>query len=356
MQVTATTAEAVITMLKKNSKSLGHAADLTTLAALAFALFAVVHARAQQTSPSVPANIDTAATGSSKGATIPNQTMVTAAPEGLERLKLAPGYLLQMDIYNTPEMTTPLRIDEQGDVTVPLVGSVHIGGETLSQAQSTIAKALVDKEILKAPQVTLNLVQFAAKNISVLGEVHSPGRIQMLAPESLGDVLALVGGETIAAGNDIEIQHHAETGGIAVRHVKYVQGKNTAALQSVLVDPGDTVLVHRAGIVYVLGAVYKPGGYLMVNGGSIDLIQAISLAGGTTLQASTRWAVIVRKQGTGLVQFKVPLDKIEKGGASPVQLQWDDAVYVPTSTWKSVLINGSAIMGAAASAVVFRVP
>ncbi len=343
-------------MLKRIAKGTGRVANLLMLAALVSASFATAPATAQQSTTSVNANIDLVApTTSSRQSTL-NQGGVTAAPEGLERLKIAPGFLLQMEVYNTPEMSTELRVDEQGDVSVPLVGSVHLAGETVPEAQKTIAKALVDKEILKAPQVTLNLRQFAARNISVLGEVHSPGRIQLLAPEPLGDVLSLVGGETIAAGNDIEIQHREATGAMATRHVDYVQGKDQTALHSELIEPGDTVLVHRAGIVYVLGAVYKPGGYLMVNGGSINVVQAIALAGGTTLQASAKWAVIVRKQGTGLVQFKVPLDKIQKGAATPVQLEWNDAVYVPSSTWKSVLINGSGIVGAAASAVVFRVP
>ena len=341
-------------MLKRIARSHGRAVDLLMLAAFACPLLGAAPARAQ-TPMAVPARIDSSETGPTRRQATQGQNGVMAAPEGLERLKIAPGFLLQMEVYSTPEMSTELRVDEQGDVSVPLVGSVHLAGETVPEAQKTIAKALVDKEILKAPQVTLNLRQFAARNISVLGEVHSPGRIQLLAPEPLGDVLALVGGETIAAGNDIEIQHREATGAMAARHVNYVQGKDQTALHSELIEPGDTVLVHRAGIVYVVGAVNKPGGYLMVNGGSINVVQAIALAGGTTLQASAKWAVIVRKQGSGLVQFKVPLNKIQKGEASPVQLEWNDAVYVPTSTWKSVLINGSAIVGAAASAVVFRV-
>ncbi len=312
--------------------------------------------RGQQTSPVVAATIDEAATPSSKQPPISNQSGLTATPEGFESLKLAPGYLLEMDVYNTPEMSTQLRIDAQGDVTIPLIGSLHIAGDTLSQAQNAIAKALVDKEILQAPEVTLNVVQFAAKNISVLGEVHGPGRIQLLAPEPLGDVLALAGGETIAAGNDVEIQHRAENGELTSRHIPYAQGSDPTVLQSVMVNPGETVLVHRAGVIYVLGAVIKPGGYLMVNSGSLSVIQAISLAGGTTLQASTRWAVVVRRQGNAYVQFRVPLGKMETGSATPIQLQLNDALYVPTSTWKSVLINGSNVISAATSAAVFRVP
>ena len=321
-----------------------------------FILLSLTPGKGQQPSPEVTARIGDGNATLSKRASIQSPAGVMAVPEGFKKLKLAPGYLLQMDIYNVPEMLTELRIDAQGFVSVPLIGPIHIEGDTSVEAQSAIAKVLVDKEILKNPQVTLNIVQFSSKYVSVLGEVQSAGRIQLLAPEPLEDVLALAGGETIAAGNEIEIQRPAEGGQLTSEHVKYVQGEDPAALQSVKVEPGDTVLVHRAGIIYVLGAVNRAGGYLMVNGGSLNVIQAVSLAGGTTVQASLRWAVIVRRQGSGFIQFKVPLDKMEQGKAAPVQLELNDALYIPLSTWKAVLVNGSNVLSAATLAAIYRAP
>jgi polysaccharide biosynthesis/export protein len=284
---------------------------------------------------------------------IPIPTGVNAAPEGFESLKLSPGDLLQMDIFGVPDMSAQLRIDAQGNVSIPLIGSIHIAGSTILQAQNTIAKTLAEAEILRSPQVVLNLLQFSARNISVLGEVQSPGRIQLLAPEPLGNVLAMAGGETVAAGNDIELQHRAPGGATETRHVAYAQGKDPANLQSVLVEPGDTVLVHRAGVIYVVGAVNRPGGYLMVNGGTLNVVQAISLAGGESLQSSTRWAVIVRRKDDGVTQIKIPLGKMEKGEAPPAALQLNDALYVPVSGWKTLVTNGSSILSAAAAASVY---
>jgi polysaccharide export outer membrane protein len=343
-------------MLKRRSKSLKASIAAGCLVGTTLIFTTPKAARAQETSPVITAPIDESATPSTARQHTFNPPTLTAAPEGLEHLKLAPGYLLQMDIYNVAEMSTELRVDDQGEVTIPLVGRVHIADETLEQAQTTIAKALVDKQILKDPQVTLNIIQFAAKYISVLGEVHAPGHIQLLAPAPLGDILAMVDGETIAAGNDIEIQHRQEDGKVTTRNVRYAQGEDPSVLQSVFVDPGDTVMVHRAGIIYVLGAVFKPGGYLMVNRGSLSVIQAVSMAGGTTLQASTKWAIVVRRQGNGFVQFRVPLGKMETGKATPVQLQLNDALYVPVSSWKAVVINGSNVISAATSAAVYRFP
>jgi polysaccharide export outer membrane protein len=304
----------------------------------------------------VSANADEAGSMSTRKPPSQNHSELTPTPEGFENLMIASGDLLHMEVYNTPEMDSDLRVDGHGDVTIPLIGSIHIAGDTIFQAQRAIAREFVDQEILKSPQVTLNVLQFASRNISVLGEVQSPGRVQLLSSEPLGNVLALAGGETLAAGNDIEIQRRGDDGKLTTTHVKYAQGSDPDSLQSVMVDPGDTVLVHRAGVIYILGAVTRPGGYLMVNSGSLSVVEAVSLAQGTTLQASTRWAFIVRRQGDGFIQFKVPLGKMETGGATPVELKLNDVLYIPTSTWKAVLINGSNVLSAATSAAIYKGP
>ena len=326
------------------------------LTGLMCSVAASLTAFSQQTSPSVLSNIYEGNRATTKQSRQNNSSGVLAVPEGFEKLTLSPGFLLDMNIYNVPEMSAQLRVDAQGFVAVPLIGPVHIEGDTVPEAQKAIAAMLADKEILKDPQVSLNILEFSTRYISVLGEVQSPGRIELLAPEPLDKVLALAGGETIEAGNDIEIEHPSLNGELSSRHVEYAQGRDSDTLRTTLVEPGDTVLVHRAGIIYVLGAVNRPGGYLMVNGGSLSVIEALALAGGTTLQASTKWAVVVRRQGAGVTQFKVPLSRMETGDASPSQLQLNDALYIPVSTWKAVLINGSNVLSAATSAAIYRAP
>lgn len=310
----------------------------------------------QQTSPGVASDIHGGTHATSRPSRQLNPGPVFSVPEGFEKLTLAPGFLLDLNIYNVPEMSSQLRIDSRGFATVPLIGPVHLEGDTVPEAQGAIAAMLVDKEILKDPQVSLNILEFSSRNISVLGEVQMPGRIELLAPEPLDKVLALAGGETIEAGNDIEIEHPSSNGALSSRHVEYAQGKDSASLRDTMVEPGDTVLVHRAGIIYVIGAVNRPGGYLMVNGGSLSVVEAVALAGGITLQASAKWAVVVRKEGDGVKQFKVPLSHMETGNAAPVQLQLNDALYIPISTWKTILINGSNVLSAVSSAAIYRAP
>jgi len=343
-------------MWTKRAKRLLMWGSLAALACMMVAGAAPMMSLAQQGTPAVTANISDRGELVQRQPPAANPYGLSPVPEGFEGLRISPGYLLSMSIYGVPEMTTELRVDAKGFVTIPLIGGVHVAGETLPQAQEVIAKALDEQEILKKPQVQLDVVQYASTSVSVLGEVHSPGKVQVLAPAPLGDVLALAGGETIAAGKEIEIQHIDADGKATARRVVYQQGKDEAVLRKTIVEPGESVVVQRAGIIYVLGAVNRPGGYLMVDGGSLSVVQAVSLAGGTTLQASTKWAVIVRRQGDSYVQFKVQLDKMQTGRATPVQLEWNDALYVPVSSWKAVLVNGSNVISAATSASIYRAP
>ena len=111
----------------------------------------------QENATQLPAALDQPSTARRRLST-PSQTAITAVPEDFSKAKLSPGYLLQMEVYDTPEMSTTLRVDAKGDVSVPLVGQVNVGGKTLAEAQHTIAKALIDGQILVAPEVSLNVI------------------------------------------------------------------------------------------------------------------------------------------------------------------------------------------------------
>ena len=183
-----------------------------------------------------------------------------------------------MEVFDTPEYSLDLRVDPNGNVTIPMVGSVHVGELTLVAASTKIAAALRDaKDDLPSPEVNLNIEQYAGRDITVLGEVHNPGRIELLAPRHLDDVIAMAGGETQYAGKAIEIRHEA---GVTPRTqmIYYSRSRDNHILSESMVLPGDTVTVKRAGIVYVLGAVTRPGGYIMQEDGDLNVTQALALA------------------------------------------------------------------------------
>ncbi len=313
---------------------------------------------AQSNNPYVSANVDDLATGAQRRPLTPySQIPVSPAPEDFEKSVVGPGTLLSMDVYNTPELSgLTLRVDAEGDVSVPTLGTVHVAGITLPEAQRAMEKALVDGEILVAPNVRLTVVQYPAAYVSVLGEVQNPGRYLLIAPRSLSDVLGLAGGETVAASDEVEIQHPAAAakGGANSQHVHYTQRDSIAGLANIAVKPGDLVVVHRAGVAYVLGAVNRPGGYLMANGGKLDVFQALSMAGGTTLDAARNGMYIIRPHDEVFETIKVPFSNLRKQRQETIQLQRNDVLYIPRSGWKVTLLDGSAIIGAAVNAAVYN--
>jgi polysaccharide export outer membrane protein len=120
------------------------------------------------------------------------------------------------------------------------------------------------------------------------------------------------------------------------------------------VKPGDTVQVKRAGIVYVLGAVNRPGGFVMQEEGTLNVLQAISLASGTSTTASTSTIYLLRRNADGTVVYiALPYKKIANGKSADMQLRATDVLYVPTSTFKAVMTNSQGILTSAASATIY---
>jgi polysaccharide export outer membrane protein len=120
------------------------------------------------------------------------------------------------------------------------------------------------------------------------------------------------------------------------------------------INPGDSVLVQKAGVIYVLGSVNRPGGYVMQEEGNLNLAQAMALAFGTAPEASNGKIRILRKAADGQVQeIPADYDNFKKGRALPMQLQAEDIVYVPSSAIKSAFINTKTELSAAAAASIY---
>lgn len=310
-----------------------------------------------QTGATIPSSLDVSAQITSRGARPASGTSgPLALPDDFNRLRLAPGHILDMTVFEAPEMAARLSVDDGGDIIVPLAGPVHVDGDSLREAEGKIARVLVAKQIMNQPQVILEVAAYSPRSVLVAGEVQQPGRQPMLASRPLLDVLAAAGGVTTAAGGDIEIHHPVAGSGDDVRHIPYANGNEPTEARAALVSPGDSVFVRRAGVIYVLGAVQRPGGYLMVNGGNLTLSQAIALASGLTPVAAPQKTLIVRKQGGQVTEMHAQLEKIQRGELIAPMLQDGDMVYVPNSKIKSVLINSSSVLSSAASAAIYKAP
>ena len=205
----------------------------------------------------------------------------TIIPRDFSQLRIAPGDLLSVNVYDTPELSSLYRVDVAGDLTLPLCGKVNVRGLTISEAASRIESALKDRQIMAQPYVNLDVQQYAGQYVTVTGEVITPGRVALIAPTTLGEILAEAGGLTPMAGAHIKLRRGADDAQPEV-DVPYSHNHNTREAASILIRPGDSIIVPRAGIVYVLGAVGRPGGYLMQEDGKLNVAEALALSGGTT--------------------------------------------------------------------------
>jgi polysaccharide biosynthesis/export protein len=277
---------------------------------------------------------------------------LSMVPADFANLKLAPGFLLALSVLDDPDFDGDYRIDQGGDLALPIIGTVHVDGQTASEAREQIQQRLLKEGILKSPQVNLTVVEYTAPEVTILGEVSAPGRYPLLAPRSLTDVLALAGGTTMTAGNEIQIARAGASGQPEVIH--FSRATNAQVVQDTIIHPGDTIQVKRAGIVYVLGAVNKPGGYVMQEDGTLTVLEAISIADGTTISASVGSIYLLRRDADGTaVRIELPLDKMQRGKRADLQLHPTDIVYVPNSKIKTAFTNTQGILAAATSASIY---
>ncbi len=277
----------------------------------------------------------------------------TIAPEGIANLKLSPGSLVDIHVFEEPDLDGSYRLDSSGEITIPLGGKVSLATLTLSEAEAAISTKLIRGEILKTAHVVVNIDEYNAQNVVVLGEVATPGRYPILTARKLKEVLAMSGGMTALAGNEIILHRFSQPEGVS-ETIRTRGGLNDQNAMNIDINPGDSVMVKKAGIVYVLGAVNRPGGYLMQEDGDLNVVEAVSLALGTTPQASTNKTRIIRKGPDGtLLEISTLYDKATKGEVVPVVLHPEDIVFVPPSGWKQALSLAQSELSAAATATIY---
>jgi polysaccharide export outer membrane protein len=246
-------------------------------------------------------------------------------------LRLGVGDLVELNVYNVPELSTKTRVGSNGDVYLPLIDYVHVGGLTLEEAQALIEKRYGDGGFLKDPHVTVFVDEYASQGASVLGEVAKPGVYPVLGQQRLLDLVSAAGGFSDKAGRVVTVTHRNQPD----KPINVTLARNPADTpeSNIAVYPGDTIAVHRADIVYVVGEVGRPSGFQM-DSGNLTVLQAIALAGGVNRTAKLGAAKIIRKTPQGMTETPVHLKKILEAKAPDLPMQADDILFVPTSTAK----------------------
>jgi polysaccharide export outer membrane protein len=251
----------------------------------------------------------------------------SAPPGDSSFLKLGGGDLIEVNVYNVPELTSKARVGNSGDVYLPLIDYVHVGDLSVDEAQTLIEKRLADGGFVRNPHVTVFVDESASQGVTVLGEVSKPGVYPDVGDHKLYEIISEAGGFSPSAARRVSIFHRDQA-----QATQLILPRNLGDDLSgnIEVLPGDTITVPRAPIIYVVGDVGKPSG-LLVDNGQLTVLQALALAGGTNHTAKMGGVRIIHKGPTGMTETRVPLKKMLEAKAPDLALQADDILFVPVS-------------------------
>jgi polysaccharide biosynthesis/export protein len=266
-------------------------------------------------------------------------------------LLISAGDTLHISVLEMPEMDQHVRVTDAGEVPLQGVGDVRVSGMSPSQAAIAIHDRFVSAHYLNHPEVSVVVDQYATQNVTIIGEVRLPGAYPISTPRPILDVIALGGGLNPVADRSIVIERHGDQDHPV--HYNLANDAEQAIKQQVLVNPGDTVVVPKAGIVYILGDVNRPGGYTMSNNASqLSMLEALSMAGGAAKTAKLGHVRLIRKVDHSDTQ--IALGEIQKGKQPDFAMAPGDILYVPFSYAKNLVITGTGgIIGATSSAAIY---
>jgi polysaccharide export outer membrane protein len=280
--------------------------------------------------------------------------------------KISANDLVAIAVYAAPELTRTIRVGEDGAIRVPMLKQrIPAEGLMPAQLESAIAEALKAEEILVEPLVTVTIVEYDSRPISVMGAVKRPVTFQAVGKVTLLDALAKAEGLTSEAGPEILLTK-PEPGGAAgagagarVQRISVKQLMDAEDPQlNVRLTGSEEIRVPEARKIYVVGNVKKPGAFAVRDGSENTVLKLLAMVEGVAPYAAKE-AFIYRATGDGGArqEISIALTKLMERKAPDVPLIADDILYVPDAKarragWNAlekVLIYGTG----AASALIY---
>jgi polysaccharide export outer membrane protein len=265
---------------------------------------------------------------------------------------ISDGDMVDVAVFESPDLSTKVRVGEDGQVLLPLLGKVHIQGLTVGDASAVIRNRLIERRFVKDPRVTVSITEYATRGVSVLGEVKKPGIYTAMGSHRLNDYLSLAEGLTPQAGTRVAITHRLAPEETTVVRISRTGQENSG---NPLIEPGDTVVVSKAGQVYVVGDVVRPGQYLMDHDEQLTIVQALALAQGANRTALLKHSVIIRKTDAGRTKIPVDVQKVLTMQSTDLTLVDNDILFIPVSRAKRAVDRSiEAIVQTAVGAASYR--
>ena len=288
-------------------------------------------------------------------AALPSTAVVQpVSPAASGDYRIGPSDLLAISVLQAPELKSSVRVSEQGQVSLPLLGMVPVAGLTAQELETQLESRLREKYI-RDPDVTVEVTDVQSRAVSVVGSVRRPGTVQVPGHTTLLELISLAGGLADDAGDTATVWRHAAAGAqpgsteavpspasagappapvpIVVSVKALLESKEPGV--DIPIYPGDVVNVQAAALVYVVGAVKKPGAFSVRGNDRLTVLRALALGEGLLPIAAGGDAVVVRTAASGeRTQIPVDLGDVLKGKHDDVVLQAQDVLFVPTSGGK----------------------
>jgi polysaccharide export outer membrane protein len=249
---------------------------------------------------------------------------------------IAPGDFLDVSEVHTPEFHSAVRVSPSGTVTLPMIHEVKVVGLDEQGAAATIEAALLAQGMLLHPVVSVLVTSYVGQDVSVLGEVARPGVYPFTLHHRLLDLLSAASGLSPNAGRLVNV-FHRDNMNMPHSVVLDPSGTGSAAEHNPELAPGDTVQVSRAGLVYVIGDVVRPGGFPVDPAQGLTVVQAISLAWGPLQNAATSKALLIREQKGGRTVTALNLKRMIHGQEPDQPVHDRDILFLPDSMAKNLL-------------------
>jgi polysaccharide export outer membrane protein len=285
-------------------------------------------------------------TSSAAKVAVANQAFAQA---GAAAYVLGPQDALNIRVVDMEELgEEPYPIDLAGYITLPRIGRVAAAGLTVQELQALLTDKF--KEYLQEPVVSLTVAEFHSQPVSILGAVETPGVHQIRGNKSLFEVISEAGGLKDDAGNKITITRQMVNGALPLPNaVTDPSGRfsiadlNIRAVMSaknpqdnIPVKPYDVITVPKADLIYVIGAVKRPGGFPLQERANMTVLEALSLSQGLDRGASSQKAKILRTDEVTHARLEIPINvqHILDGKGSDQPLMSNDILFIPSSTAK----------------------
>jgi len=303
--------------------------------------------------------------------------------------RIGPDDLLDITVFEAPDLNRTLRVSANGEISFQLLGAIKAGGLTPRQLELILQESL-RRTYMKDPHVGVFVRELQSHPVSVVGAVKRPGVFQIRGTKTVLELLSMAEGLADDAGDTVLVMRGAsvshsngkenegtaspravpEAGATAVARIptddvpgEIVEINLKSLMDSVdpgfnlPIHPGDIVKVPRAGIVYVVGEVKKPGGFVLRNNENITVLQALALAEGLTRTSLKSQARIIRTDQATDKRIETPIDlgKILASKSSDTLLQPNDILFVPDSSAKSAFYRGAeAVLSTATGVAIYR--